>query len=654
MTPVGSPSIFGALLYRLRNLTIRVVLSILRLFYPSLNELLLRLHRSPGLPVASPCPSYWLIPPSPIAKHGSGRDTELPAYADIVIIGSGITGTSVARTLLDWQRAHPTDGASPLHVVMLEARDTCSGATGRNGGHITPPTYPIYGELKAKYGQTVAQQIMRFRLAHVAQLREAAAAEGLLADSQCREVETFDVFHDARLYAESKARLAVYHADLPVEVARYKIHEGELAIKNMQDLQLSDRAVGCFSMQAGAVQPYRLVTGILARLLSEYTSHFHLFTQTPCTEILSPEPDAPRQLYRVTTPRGVIETPHVVHATNGWAGHLLPGMRGRIMPVRATMTAQRPQEGLGVVPSAPSDEAMVGEGAPPERSWAGMRSFTLFPGREVYNFDYLTQQLPAGGAPVSRYPPTEGEMMLGGGVAQGGVETMVNALGISDDGEWDAKTGDYLKHALQDYFDPGETGEVAGQKQEEEEGSDGHVKAVWSGILGLSADMKPWVGRVPSVASERRTPDMAGSTTSRRTAAPGEWMAAGYSGEGMVHAWLSGKALAYMVLGLDEQDSGEEKSTEEDLNAWFPDVFRVSERRWGRAGIEEFISHLYYETDTALQSHWRSKVHKRRCKELKQPAYTIEEAERAAGLGKEGKRATTIFRPLVAPEDAMV
>ncbi|TFK24060.1 hypothetical protein FA15DRAFT_669914 [Coprinopsis marcescibilis] len=49
----------------------------------------------------------------------------------------------------------------------------------------------------------------------------------------------------------------------------------------------------------------------------------------------------------------------------------------------------------------------------------------------------------------------------------------------------------------------------------------------------------------------------------------------------------------------------------------------------------------YYETDHALNSHWRSKVHKRRLKDLKQPAYTIEEAERAAGLGREGKRPTT-------------
>ncbi|EIN09633.1 hypothetical protein PUNSTDRAFT_113065 [Punctularia strigosozonata HHB-11173 SS5] len=49
----------------------------------------------------------------------------------------------------------------------------------------------------------------------------------------------------------------------------------------------------------------------------------------------------------------------------------------------------------------------------------------------------------------------------------------------------------------------------------------------------------------------------------------------------------------------------------------------------------------YFETDNALQSHWKSKVHKRRCKQLKEPAYTIEEAERAAGLGVDnGRRAT--------------
>ena len=50
----------------------------------------------------------------------------------------------------------------------------------------------------------------------------------------------------------------------------------------------------------------------------------------------------------------------------------------------------------------------------------------------------------------------------------------------------------------------------------------------------------------------------------------------------------------------------------------------------------------YYETDYALQSHWKSKVHKRRCKALKEPAYTIEESERAAGLGRDDKRGAAV------------
>jgi bud site selection protein 20 len=50
----------------------------------------------------------------------------------------------------------------------------------------------------------------------------------------------------------------------------------------------------------------------------------------------------------------------------------------------------------------------------------------------------------------------------------------------------------------------------------------------------------------------------------------------------------------------------------------------------------------YYETDAAITSHWRSKVHKRRCKQLKEPAYTIKESERAAGLGRAERKPPTM------------
>lgn len=71
------------------------------------------------------------------SNSSSGRD-ELAQYADIVVIGSGITGTCFARTILDWdaheQKAEGSfsgEEHKSLQLVMLEARELCSGATGR-------------------------------------------------------------------------------------------------------------------------------------------------------------------------------------------------------------------------------------------------------------------------------------------------------------------------------------------------------------------------------------------------------------------------------------------------------------------------------------------------------------------------------------------
>lgn len=74
------------------------------------------------LPRDNPTQSYWQLEPDEIADL---RSTDaLPDKADTVIIGSGITGAAVAFNLL-------SNGARD--IVMLEARQACSGATGRNG-----------------------------------------------------------------------------------------------------------------------------------------------------------------------------------------------------------------------------------------------------------------------------------------------------------------------------------------------------------------------------------------------------------------------------------------------------------------------------------------------------------------------------------------
>ena len=68
--------------------------------------------------------SFWHSEPSH-ALLGHRTTSALPAIADVVIIGSGISGASVARYLFEDGRARHRS------VVMLEAREACWGATGR-------------------------------------------------------------------------------------------------------------------------------------------------------------------------------------------------------------------------------------------------------------------------------------------------------------------------------------------------------------------------------------------------------------------------------------------------------------------------------------------------------------------------------------------
>jgi glycine/D-amino acid oxidase-like deaminating enzyme len=267
---------------------------------------------------------------------------------------------------------------------------------------------------------------------------------------------------------------------------------------------------------------------------------------------------------------------HIIHATNGWSPHLLPGLRGKIIPIRGLVTAQRPGSNL----STP----------------AGTRAHTFFhvpPG-----FDYLTQ------LPKREGKGDGGELLFGGGIERDGRIT-ISEVGVADDGDYDLGVASHIQGALPEYFGRKNWGAesvaaasatVSGSPDDEGWDS-GRVKALWTGIIGFSADWQPWVGRVPSVISGRAAPappallageskkcdNEGGGGGGSTGSAAGEWVSAGYSGEGMVHAWLCAHALALMVLGLEE---------EEGLRTWFPDEFRLSKKRFEAATPEMACRHI--------------------------------------------------------------
>jgi len=216
------------------------------------------------------------------------------------------------------------------------------------------------------------------------------------------------------------------------------------------------------------------------------------------------------------------------------------------------MTAQMPPTGIS--------EKNTFDGQP----WTGARSFVIFPSNSRFAFDYLTQQQVGPMEEKAKWPRPQGEIMLGGGFASN-TKYMEEVANV-DDRSWNLETGEYLAGVLGKCF-----------KVEAGDGDTEQVKATWSGIIGVSSDEIPWVGRVPESVSGRKIPENDGKRK-QGMAAAGEWIAAGYSGEGMVHGWLSGKALAEMV-GRGEKGS-------------IPEALRMKEERWKGTGIEDLIGRL--------------------------------------------------------------
>lgn len=178
--------------------SIKSAIALLSAISAEFNAALRRAAKSPGLPNPQPTQPYWQNQP-PFPELVDVRSSTPPESADVAIIGSGIAGAAVARSLLhEWRR----QGLDKNRIIVLEARQLCSGATARNGGHIKPTLYDAFSRLSKFFRPERAAALARFQHRHIRCLTELCTVEGIDV-AEAREVETADLFLDEETFDKS-------------------------------------------------------------------------------------------------------------------------------------------------------------------------------------------------------------------------------------------------------------------------------------------------------------------------------------------------------------------------------------------------------------------------------------------------------------------
>ncbi|GAB1316057.1 hypothetical protein MFIFM68171_06267 [Madurella fahalii] len=465
-----------------------------------------------SLPRGDPTQSYWQDPPDAIADLRTTSD--LPSSADTVIIGSGITGAAVAWGLL--QGDH-----KPGSIVMLEARQACSGATGRNGGHTKAASYRSFPSHAAAHGVSTAVQIARLELANIRAVQAFAREHAIACD--LRPCATVDVVYDAAEWAAARAGVAALRAALPRDdpTAEYTLHSADEARRRFLvadgRFRGRDEAVcGAVEYFAGSLSAYAFGVGVLRLCLGK---GLNLQTGTPVVELSrqgegegkgegNGDGDGEQRAWAVRTPRGVVRARRVVLATNGYTAAIAPRFQGVVVPLRGQVTAQRPGKGMPFGGCLPTTYSFIYE----------------------KGYEYMVTR------PEGSLLP--GDVIIGGGLYRAPDDGLME-FGITDDSTVNEWISAYLRDATPRYFG-GNWGE---------DDPAGRVRKEWTGIMGFSPDGLPLVGEVPGEE--------------------GLWTSCSFQGHGMVLCWMCAKALVDMMKGRDG----------EQLREWFPDVFRITEQR---------------------------------------------------------------------------
>ncbi|KAL4909396.1 hypothetical protein BDW74DRAFT_187543 [Aspergillus multicolor] len=382
-------------------------------------------------PVENPTEPFWR---TELHQLDELRTTpELPQRSDIVIIGAGYSGISLAYHL--YKHLSRSDQPEPT-ITVLEARQICSGATGRNGGHLRPDLYGSIPKYIERYGVEAGAEVASFEIAHIKALKELITEENIDCDlnlTRCMNVylNEADGEKAKQTYELLVAQGLEYTPDIHYTSQKYA--EKISGVKG---------AKACISYTAGNLWAYKLILGLLSKITN--SSMVNVQTSTPVTSVTTQN-----GLHSVHTPRGSISASKIVYATNAYTSGLLPQYSANIVPCR----------GICCHITVPD-----GKDAP------------------FLPYTYLIRSAEGNGQSYLIIRP-DGSVIVGG--AQHTFE---------DDREhWYKVTDDStLIEPAKNYYDDYMQRTFRGW-----DGSGAYVKQIWTGIMGYAYDSAPHVGEVP-------------------------------------------------------------------------------------------------------------------------------------------------------------
>jgi glycine/D-amino acid oxidase-like deaminating enzyme len=252
---------------------------------------------------------WWRTPPSEFPSLTGETD------AEIVIVGGGIAGVTLAYTLAE-------RGAS---VALIEADRIAGSASGRNAGFLLAAPAEPYRELIALWGRDGAKASLLVGRRSHERVRELTETLGIACDYRVRG--SLRLARTEEEAEDQRASLSELHAD------GFKMLESQ--ITGLVPAEAEDHFHAAFvTAEDGEFDPVRFLHG-LARAAVQRGARLYEHSA-----LVSAQWNA--GLWTVRTNGGVVRSRIVVLATNAFTPRLVPALAAVIAPRRGQMLATAP------------------------------------------------------------------------------------------------------------------------------------------------------------------------------------------------------------------------------------------------------------------------------------------------------------------------